>query len=354
MIFSGITFNPSDVCTLKRFGNGVFLNLLNVARTDTNTLKEVYANEQSAEQRLVSLSSALSSYGIVNTIEGIRIGAQAAMKIESANRKTTTITFRDNTTIALKYNEDDILRIASKMQPSGGGGGEVAVELTKDITFTAAVGGIAKGTTFLTGTPLEDVLERLGSVYEAPSITLSTSAPALAKIGTSIATTTMTARVAKGSAALSKVSFYVNNASVYSRDITSAGNYSYTYDVAISDNATFKATVLDETGVTKSATAEVKFVRPFYNGLSDTAEVSSLDGLNEVLAAKGTQTVRYTANNKYLVFAYDKSYGNLKKILDENDFQNLDDWTKSTVGDYFVYVSNTPATITNYTYKFEF
>ena len=353
MIFSGITFNPSDVCTLKRFGNGVFLNLLNITRTDPNTLKEVYANEQSAEQRLASLSSALSSYGIVNTIEDIRVGAQAVMKIESANRKTTTITFRDNTTIALKYNEDDILRIASKMQPSSGGG-EVAVELTKDITFTAAVGGISKGTTFLTGTPLEDVLERLGSVYEAPSITLATSAPALAKIGTSIATTTMTARVTKGSAALAKVSFYVNNASVYSRDITSAGNYSYAYDVAISDNATFKATVLDETGVTKSATVDVKFVRPFYNGLSDTAEVSSLDGLNEVLAAKGAQTVRYTADNKYLVFAYDKSYGNLKKILDENDFQNLDDWTKSTVGDYFVYVSNTPATITNYTYKFEF
>lgn len=353
MIFSGITFNPSDVCTLKRFGNGVFLNLLNVARTDTNTLKEVYANEQSAEQRLVALSSVLSSYGIVNTIEDIRVGAQAVMKIESANKKTTTITFRDNTTIALKYNEDDILRIASKMQPSGGGG-EVAVELTKDITFTAAVGGIAKGTTFLTGTPLEDVLERLGSVYEAPSITLATSAPALAKIGTSIATTTMTARVTKGSAALTKVNFYVNNASVYTIDITSAGNYSYTYDVAISDNATFKATVLDETGVTKSATAEVKFVRPFYNGVSDTAEVSSLDGLNEVLAVKSAQTVRYTADNKYLVFAYDKSYGNLKKILDENDFQNLDDWTKSTVGDYFVYVSNTPATITNYNYKFEF
>lgn len=48
MIFSGITFNPSDVCTLKRFGTGVFLNLLNTASTDTNTLKEVYANEQSA------------------------------------------------------------------------------------------------------------------------------------------------------------------------------------------------------------------------------------------------------------------------------------------------------------------
>ena len=353
MIFSGITFNPSDVCTLKRFGNGVFLNLLNITRTDPNTLKEVYANEQSAEQRLASLSSALSSYGIVNTIEDIRVGAQAVMKIESANRKTATITFRDNTKITLKYNEDDILRIASKMQPSGGGG-EVAVELTKDITFTAAVGGISKGTTFLTGTPIEDVLERLGSVYEAPGITLTTSAPALAKIGTSLATTTMTARVAKGSAALAKVSFYVNNASVYARDITSAGNYSYTYGVEISDNATFKATVLDETGVTKSAAVDVKFIRPFYNGLSDTAEVSSLDGLNEVLAAKGTQSVRYTADNKYLVFAYDKSYGNLKKILDENDFQNLDDWTKSTVGDYFVYVSNTPATITNYTYKFEF
>lgn len=81
MIFAGITFNPSDICTLKRFGNGVFLNLLNITRTDTNTLKEVYANEQSAEQRIVSLSSALSSYGIVNTIEDIRVGAPAVMKI---------------------------------------------------------------------------------------------------------------------------------------------------------------------------------------------------------------------------------------------------------------------------------
>lgn len=353
MIFSGITFNPSDVCTLKRFGNGVFLNLLNVARTDTNTLKEVYANEQSAEQRLVALSSALSSYGIVNTIEDTRVGAQAVMKIESANRKTTTITFRDNTTIALKYNEDDILHIASKMQPSGGGG-EVAAELTKDITFTAAVGGIAKGTTFLTGTPIEDVLEQMGDVYEAPGITLTTSAPALVKIGTSIATTTMTAKVTKGSAALTKVNFYVNNTSVSTRDITAAGTYTYNYETAISDNATFKATVLDETGGTKSATVEVKFIRPFYNGISDTATVSSLEGLNEVLAARGTQTVAYTANNKYAVFAYDKSYGDLKSILDENGFENKQDWTKSTLDDYFVYVSNLPITVSNYKYQFIF
>ena len=352
MIFSGITFNPSDVCTLKRFGTGVFLNLLNIASTDTNTLKEVYANEQSAEQRIVSLSSALSSYGIVNTIEDIRIGALAVVKIASANKKTTTITFRDNTRIALKYNEDDISRIASKMQASGGG--EVAAELTKDITFAAAVGGIAKGTTFLTGTPIEDVLEQMGDVYEAPGITLSLSVPVLAKIGTSIPTTTMTAKVTKGSAALTKVNFYVNNASVYTRDITTAGIYAYNHDTEISDTATFKAIVFDKTGGTNSATAEVKFVRPFYNGTSDTATISSLDGLNEVLAAKGTQVAVYTANNEYLVFAYDKSYGNLEKILDENDFQNLNDWTKSTVGDYFVYVSNTPTTITNYTYKFEF
>lgn len=353
MIFAGITFNPSDICTLKRFGNGVFLNLLNITRTDTNTLKEVYANEQSAEQRLVSLSSALSSYGIVNTIEDIRVGAQAVMKIESANRKTTTITFRDNTKITLKYDEDDILHIASKMQPSGGGG-EVAVELTKDITFTAAVGGIAKGTTFLTGTPIEDVLEQMGDVYEAPGITLTTTAPALVKIGTSIATTTMTARVTKGSAALTKVNFYVNNASVYARDITAAGTYTYTYETAISDNATFKATVLDETGGTKSATVDVKFVRPFYNGISDTAVVSSLDGLNEVLAAKGTQTVAYTANNRYAVFAYDKNYGDLKSILDENGFENKQDWSKSTLDDYFVYVSNLPITVSNYKYQFIF
>lgn len=353
MIFAGITFNPSDVCTLKRFGNGVFLNLLNVARTDTNTLKEVYANEQSAEQRVVSLSSALSSYGIVNTIEDIRIGAQAVMKIESANRKTTTITFRDNTKITLKYNEDDILRIASKMQPSGGGG-EVAVELTKDITFTAAVGGIAKGTTFLTGTPIEDVLEQMGDVYEAPGITLTTSAPTLVKLGTSIASTAMTAKVTKGSAALTKVNFYVNNAAVYTKDITAAGTYTYNYDTAISENAAFKATVLDETGGSKSATVEVKFVRPFYNGISDTAAVSSLDGLTEVLAAKGAQTVAYTANNKYAVFAYDKNYGDLKSILDENGFENKQDWSKSTLGTYFVYVSNLPITVSSYKYQFIF
>ena len=353
MIFAGITFNPSDICTLKRFGNGVFLNLLNITRTDTNTLKEVYANEQSAEQRVVSLSSALSSYGIVNTIEDIRVGAPAVMKIESANRKTTTITFRDNTKITLKYNEDDILHIASKMQPSGGGG-EVAVELTKDITFTAAVGGIAKGTTFLTGTPIEDVLEQMGDVYEAPGITLTTSAPTLVKIGTSIASTTMTAKVTKGSAALTKVNFYVNNASVYTRDITAAGTYTYDYETAISENATFKATVLDETGGTKSAAVDVKFVRPFYNGVSDTATVSSLDGLNEVLAAKGTQTVAYTANNKYAVFAYDKNYGDLKSILDENGFENKQDWSKSTLDDYFVYVSNLPITVSNYKYQFIF
>ena len=65
----------------------------------------------------------------------------------------------------------------------------------------------------------------------------------------------------------------------------------------------------------------------------------------------------FTGDNQFSVFAYDKSYGALKSLVDMNGFDNLSSFSSSVVSvggvDYLVYISNTPLTATNFKYTFE-
>lgn len=231
--------------------------------------------------------------------------------------------------------------------------------LERDITANINVGGISSGKTFPEGTSITDVLETLiyKSVDQKVVVTLSESL--LQKIGTALSSINVSANITKGDYPIVSAKYYVDNVLEDTKDkitdptIVNGGTFVYTHDSEITSDTTFKVDVATSEK-TVSEIKTIKFIRPFYYGVSDTAVIDDPTTLTELLEVKDNKSIIYTSNNKYLVFAYDKSYGNLKKILDENDFQNLDNWTKSTVGDYFVYVSNTPVTITNYTYKFEF
>jgi hypothetical protein len=107
-----------------------------------------------------------------------------------------------------------------------------------------------------------------------------------------------------------------------------------------------------------TATKTVNFIQPFYWGKVASKPVSSFTGLTESVTAKGQKTVSYTTNNEFMVFAYDKSYGNLTSILDPNGFEVIGGWSKATltVGgfDYYVWTADLATTDTgaNFTFKF--
>lgn len=79
-------------------------------------------------------------------------------------------------------------------------------------------------------------------------------------------------------------------------------------------------------------TKSVEFILPFYWGKKTAPSLADLSGLTEDLSKKGQKNYRYSgANNEYLYIVYDASYGNLKSILDENNFENIDSWNKSSL-----------------------
>lgn len=84
----------------------------------------------------------------------------------------------------LQFNED------GELEATGGGGG--SADLTSDLTASVTVGGVASGTTFEEGTPLENVVRNILSPtlypsFTAPSASMSASGAKLIEKGGSLA-----------------------------------------------------------------------------------------------------------------------------------------------------------------------
>ena len=81
-----------------------------------------------------------------------------------------------------------------------------------------------------------------------------------------------------------------------------------------------------------------------------------------MVQTKGNKSVSYNANNQRMVFAYPKSYGVLTSIIDPNNFNVTDTFTRSEVNiycaddnqiPYYVYV-NEASTVSNFAMSFRF
>ena len=84
--------------------------------------------------------------------------------------------------------------------------------------------------------------------------------------------------------------------------------------------------------------------------------------LSKQVVAKGSKTVNFTCNNQRICFAYPKSYGDIRTIKDQNNFEVLDTFTRSEVSitgldgtavDYYVYV-NSASTVTDFGMTFSY
>lgn len=231
---------------------------------------------------------------------------------------------------------------------------------TEDITANCEVGGIAIGDTISEGSDLTEVVKKLLVKYFAPTITLTaTPTNKVVEIGTSIHVD-LSAAAAKKTNDITKVAFY-KGADVLeeiTENVAAGGTFTHSVVNNIDTTTTFKATATDGKKVTESKITYT-FVHPFYTGV--VADKSSIDitSLTKKVEEKGKKTISYKANNEYVVFAYDASYGNLTSILDPSSFENLGSFTKTTElvngTNYNVYVSNSPLTnSTGFEYRFIF
>ena len=191
--------------------------------------------------------------------------------------------------------------------------------------------------------------------YILPTLQFSISpSNTVYKKGTSVNSIILEATTEKKTSDVKKVTFFKDNASIYTQETdTAGGTYSYTYNTAFELDTIFKATVIDTQNKSVTAIQEISFVNPYYIGSSTISTISDFTGLTEKIVVKDTkkEVVYEAIDNEYLVFAYNKSYGNLTSIKDENSFENIGSWNKDELTidgqDYFVYITQLPITIEN-------
>lgn len=246
---------------------------------------------------------------------------------------------------------------------SKGGGGGGSASLTSDLTTNVEVGGIPKNKTYAEGTDIEDIIRDLLVKYIEPTVALAiTPNKTVYKKGDTVSTLDIKATVTKNSNDIVDIKYYVDTTLVDTKDsstdptLPTGGAFTYQYTTAITVDTTIKITVNDGTkDVTK--TVKIEFVSPYYYGASASSTVTATTGLTESAEKKGDKTVKYTANGEYIVFMYPSSYGNLTSILDQNSFENIQDFTLTTSTidsvSYNIYTTNNVCYCTDFSYTFK-
>ena len=247
---------------------------------------------------------------------------------------------------------------------------ESAVVYTNDTPMVNAHGGIAAGETF-NNVPITEMLTKILYPYVAPIVSASIITPAnggVVEKGSTQNVTKIRVNVTKKSSSITKVEIFDGSTSLGSKTdgVASGGTFDFTVAVNVTSNKNFTAKVTDSAGKTTSAnTGTFTFVHPIYYGAcaaNATVNASLVTGLTKKVESKGAKSLSYTCNNQCMVFAYDASYGNLKSIIDPNNFNVTDTFTKSEVNittldgastKYYVY-KNSASTVSAFTMKFNF
>ena len=241
---------------------------------------------------------------------------------------------------------------------------------TTEILTVNSLGGIAAGAD-LNGMTVREILAKLLYPYVAPTIT-ATGTPngGVFEKGDDKEITNVRAVVTKKSEAITKVEVFNGSVSLGIKEgdeVKAGGTFNFPVTVSVpSTNVVLTAKVTDAANKTYTAnTGAFNFVYPYYVGI--VAEDAVIDealvkGLEKKIEAKGNKTIAYTCDNQKMVFAYPKAYGNLKSVIDPNNFDVTGTFTKQEVSitgldgsaqTYNVYV-NGASTVNDFNMKFNY
>ena len=184
------------------------------------------------------------------------------------------------------------------------------------------------------------------------------------EVGSVVNGITLTANVIKGSSKISKIEFYKDGVFLIDTtiDVENGGNFTYTYGLDINNTTEFKAVVICEDGQTKEAKLNINFYNAYYYGVTTKSINDIVDtdivGLTKEVTGKANKNYSFTTHNERAIIAYEKSYGLLKSILDENSFENIYSFDYKEIAirsvPYYVYVSKTPFSMDDFKYNFKY
>lgn len=227
--------------------------------------------------------------------------------------------------------------------------------LSKDVTSNIDVGAIESGTTIPEGTTFTEFVEQLFITEIAPTITFSASGSGVKEVGTSV-TPILTLNITDlGTGTPTSIKFYSGSTLLDTQSyVVGTTSYSYTMESEITTNTTVKGVLEYEKSNGDSAsvekTASYTFVLASYYGAVSTAPTTLADIQALTKNVKNTKalTTTFTLNNQRSCYCYPASFGNLSSIKDANNFEYLASYTKTTVGDYFVYTLTDAVTATGF------
>lgn len=244
-----------------------------------------------------------------------------------------------------------------------------------DMETVNALGGITAGTNLKDKT-IHEVLNALLFPYVKPTVGTPSRTPnttsALEK-GNDQTITAVSVTVTKKSEPITSVALYKGDTKIAEKtgdEVKNGGTFTFSgLSIAVpSSSVTLTVKVTDAAGstVTSGATAAWTFVYPYYYGVSAdgaTIDEALVEGLTKKIESKGTKAWKFTTNSEKMTFAYPKSHGALKKILDPNGFDYINDFNRSEVNitgldgtaqAYYVYVQKDVSTLTDFTMSFQY
>ena len=241
------------------------------------------------------------------------------------------------------------------------------IKYTNQTPSTVAVGGVPAG--YIPpegGIDTRDLIDKMLHAYVAPKVSASAvpTNGGVFEIGTSQSVTSVSVNITMGSTGIKKIEVLDGGSVIGS--LTSgikAGTNSVplTSALTVTNNKQLSVKVTDNEDKTVSAnTGAFTFVSPYYYGAIAASEVPTEDiikAATKSVTTKGNKTFNFTCNNEKMMIAYPKTYGQLKKIYDANNFDVTGTFsmTEVTVGGvaYYVY-SNSPSTVSAFKMVFNY
>lgn len=240
---------------------------------------------------------------------------------------------------------------------------------TNDMPTVNSIGGIAAGTTF-DNMPVNEVLTKLLYPYVAPQVSANSNPNGgTFEKGNTQTVTRITANVTKKSEKISKVEFLDGGTVLETKagaEVQNGGSISITTDIAVNSNKNFQVKVTDAANKVYTAnTGNFNFVYPYYMGVcaeNATIDEALVKGLIKKVEGKGNKSHAFTCDFQRIVFAYPKSHGRLRQIIDPNNFDVTGTFgvqevnvtgLDGTAQAYYVYV-NSASTVSNFNMKFNY
>ncbi len=228
--------------------------------------------------------------------------------------------------------------------------------LDEDLTATVAIGTVTSGKKYVKGTSLESIIRDILIKVEAPTVvlTLDPSKTVYDIVNEQITSIMLKANVTKKTYDIKKLSFYLDDVLIESRDITAGGmnNFAYTPATPIKKTSTFKAVVSDIENNSSDSSVKVNFVGNSYYGIVEPtvgepteAQVKALN--KNLKISKGYVFKDITCDYNKVVYAYPQSFGALTSIKDvENNINYTNSFTRTSLKidgiDYYCYTLNEP------------